>query len=460
MIAGIIFPFKCLITMLSIFPGGYHIPKHQQTHQTKEPKSTFQKQALHAMQMPTSHPAAITRRDRINLKSLTQDDVLQLQRTIGNRAVGRLLTEIGLIPSKAKQIRPVQMKTMSEEEKEPLQGKFAKPLQQQEMSEEEESLQVKFENEPKQATCPSYSTFPTQREKENHTGMPDYLKASVENLSGIDMSDVSVYYNSDKPAAVGALAYTQRTDIHIAPGQEKHLPHEAWHVVQQAQGRVQPTLQLEDIFVNDDIGLETEADIMGQKSMQFFKTPQSIVNMRMSGNTKLIQRLTIAYTGEDLGVPPLPVAFPMQVIHQIIYQRAQIPGTVLALVAGHADNEPGHIMNKHYIPHMRIIDNLINMLQGQPRTAIVAQVNGILVALGIAPPPGLFPLTFRAQFDAWLNEAFVSIADNHNIIFRGPSGGDHNGTTLDVPGGGVNSAAQILRMAPFLANYRAQGLWL
>lgn len=35
--------------------------------------------------------------------------------------------------------------------------------------------------------------------------------------------------------------YSQGTDIHIGPGQEKHLPHEAWHVVQQKQGRVKPT---------------------------------------------------------------------------------------------------------------------------------------------------------------------------------------------------------------------------
>jgi hypothetical protein len=27
------------------------------------------------------------------------------------------------------------------------------------------------------------------------------------------------------------------------PGQEQHLPHEAWHVVQQKQGRVKPTGQ-------------------------------------------------------------------------------------------------------------------------------------------------------------------------------------------------------------------------
>lgn len=80
------------------------------------------------------------------------------------------------------------------------------------------------------------------------------------------MSDVRVHYNSSKPADVGALAYTQGTNIHVAPGQERHLPHEAWHVVQQAQGRVKPTMQLKyGVPVNDDEGLEHEADVMGAK---------------------------------------------------------------------------------------------------------------------------------------------------------------------------------------------------
>jgi hypothetical protein len=99
----------------------------------------------------------------------------------------------------------------------------------------------------------------------NRTGLPDNLKTGVENLSGYSMDDVRVHYNSPKPAQLQALAYTQGTDIHVAPGQEKHLPHEAWHVVQQMQGRVQPTVQLQGVNVNDDEGLEKEADVMGGK---------------------------------------------------------------------------------------------------------------------------------------------------------------------------------------------------
>jgi hypothetical protein len=79
----------------------------------------------------------------------------------------------------------------------------------------------------------------------NKTGLPDNLKSGIENLSGYSMDDVKVHYNSSKPAALNALAYSQGTDIHLAPGGEHRLAHEAWHVVQQKQGRVQPTMQMD-----------------------------------------------------------------------------------------------------------------------------------------------------------------------------------------------------------------------
>ncbi len=128
-----------------------------------------------------------------------------------------------------------------------LESAFGAPVQRGVMLEEEE-LQMKAD--------PS----------ENRTGLPDRLKAGVENLSGVDMSDVQVHYNSPKPAQLNALAYTQGANIHVAPGQERHLPHEAWHAVQQKQGRVQPTMQVKGTAVNDDTRLEKEADAMGAKA--------------------------------------------------------------------------------------------------------------------------------------------------------------------------------------------------
>jgi|GEM_PF-6435008 len=114
--------------------------------------------------------------------------------------------------------------------------------------------------------------FSVQR-KENKTGMPDELKSGIENLSGMDMSDVNVHYNSAKPKQLQAHAYAQGTDIHVATGQERHLPHEAWHVVQQKQGRVKPTRQMKGkVNVNDDHGLEKEADAMGTRALSVSPT--------------------------------------------------------------------------------------------------------------------------------------------------------------------------------------------
>ena len=102
----------------------------------------------------------------------------------------------------------------------------------------------------------------------NRTGLPDRLKAAVETLSGHSLDRVKVHYNSAQPARVDAMAYAHGIDIHVAPGQERHLPHEAWHVVQQAQGRVKPTMQMKDgVPVNDDEGLEREADVMGARAL-------------------------------------------------------------------------------------------------------------------------------------------------------------------------------------------------
>lgn len=171
-----------------------------------------------------------------------------------------------------KAVMPLQKKSgdapVQAQEDELLQGRFVTQL---ENGLEEEEVPKQFvlqkatlpEEEP-----PVMGKFTTQL-KQNNTGMPDQLKSGVEQLSGMSMSDVKVHYNSSQPAQLNALAYAQGTDIHVAPGQEKHLPHEAWHVAQQKQGRVQATTQMKTgTPVNDDPGLEREADVMGAQAMQ------------------------------------------------------------------------------------------------------------------------------------------------------------------------------------------------
>lgn len=97
-------------------------------------------------------------------------------------------------------------------------------------------------------------------EKRNNTGIPDNMKKRFETFSKISFDDVRVHYNSEKPARLNALAYTQGTQVYIAPGQDKHLPHELGHVVQQKQGRVKPTGRINGLPVNEDRTLEREAD--------------------------------------------------------------------------------------------------------------------------------------------------------------------------------------------------------
>lgn len=111
------------------------------------------------------------------------------------------------------------------------------------------------------------------------TGLPDGLKAGIESLSGMSMDHVKVHYGSSKPAQLDAHAYAQGGEIHVAPGQEQQLPHEAWHVVQQAQGRVKPTASAAP--VNDDPALEAEADVMGARAAQ--RTPRPNEGSATSG---------------------------------------------------------------------------------------------------------------------------------------------------------------------------------
>ena len=159
-----------------------------------------------------------------------------------------------------------------EDEDEMLQGKFENPVQREE--DEAELLQGKFE-QPAQRLGDEeddelmQGKFETPEQKRNETGMSDNLKAGIEDLSGFAMDDVRVHYNSPEPATVQALAYTQGTDIYVAPGQEQHLPHEASHVAQQMAGRVEPTTEVSGLPVNDCIELEHEADVMGARANNY-----------------------------------------------------------------------------------------------------------------------------------------------------------------------------------------------
>ncbi len=148
-------------------------------------------------------------------------------------------------------------------------------------------LQAAIDNSPRQVARGRQAEVLAPRR--NTTGLPDNLKAGVENLSGYSLDDVQVHYNSAQPAQLQAHAYAQGTDIHVAPGQEQHLPHEAWHVVQQKQGRVKATRQLQAVSINDDTRLEREADVMGKRARQLV-APMAAPLRNAAPNAPLVQR--------------------------------------------------------------------------------------------------------------------------------------------------------------------------
>ena len=151
----------------------------------------------------------------------------------------------------------------------------------------------------------------------NKTSLPSQLKNGIEKLSGYSMDDVTVHCNSEKPAQLQAHAFTQGTDIHVAPNQEKHLPHEAWHVVQQMQGRVQARMEAGGLRINDDVSLEREADVMGAQAMQSERHVSEAVEKSASQISEPLQRIK----KELHVVSGSPYEKPIQFVRSLIVKR-------------------------------------------------------------------------------------------------------------------------------------------
>lgn len=167
-----------------------------------------------------------------------------------------------------------------------------------------QSMQLKALQETANMRPQTKSSEDFQQQNENTSGLPNRLKAGIEHLSGISMDDVTVHYNSDQPAKLQAHAYAKGTDIYLGPGQEKHLPHEAWHVVQQKQKKVQPTMQMKaagpsnQVKVNDDAALEKDADVMGAKAMEVANAAEGLENAPLKSapiQNPVAQRLALQY---------------------------------------------------------------------------------------------------------------------------------------------------------------------
>lgn len=132
-----------------------------------------------------------------------------------------------------------------------------------------------------------------QQSEENSTGLPDGLKTNLESTSGMSLDHVKVHYNSSKPAELQAHAYAKLPNIYIAPGQEKYLPEEAGHLVQQMQGRVKPTKEVNGTPVNDNASLEKEAVKEGQNASGGVQKDKGKDLVQKKGQQGVVQRAKI-----------------------------------------------------------------------------------------------------------------------------------------------------------------------
>lgn len=153
---------------------------------------------------------------------------------------------------------PMQM----QEDEEKIQEKEA-PTQM--MEDKEEEIQAKKGQHPDSSAGKTTNSF---------ANLNMSLQAKMQNSFSTSFQDVDIHQNDASATRMGALAYTQGNNVHFAPGQfnpntqggQELLGHELTHVVQQREGRVQPTKQGKGKAVNDSPTLENEADNIGNKA--------------------------------------------------------------------------------------------------------------------------------------------------------------------------------------------------
>lgn len=145
-----------------------------------------------------------------------------------------------------------------------------------------------------------YAGADPQRASTSGAPMPAAVQAKMESAFGADLSAVRIH-EGPQAQAMGALAYTQGTDIHFAPGQyapgsqrgQELLGHELTHVIQQAQGRVSTPTQAKGGVINDDPSLEREADELGARAARGEQASGSLLPMRATAPAQSIQRVKV-----------------------------------------------------------------------------------------------------------------------------------------------------------------------
>ncbi len=160
---------------------------------------------------------------------------------------------------------------------------------------------------------------PFQLKSSSQSGMPSDTLSHMSSSFGKDFSDVNIHQGSQSAVDAGALAYTQGNNIHFAPGQydpssqsgQELLGHELTHVVQQREGRVQANNEVNGMPLNDDKGLEQEADQIGAQVAQRQKISNNSENLVQSNSlSNIVQRHPGHSTAPGSPAPPTTATTP------------------------------------------------------------------------------------------------------------------------------------------------------
>ncbi|TRX59499.1 DUF4157 domain-containing protein [Fulvivirga sp. M361] len=120
--------------------------------------------------------------------------------------------------------------------------------------------------------------------------LPHVIQKKMEESFNTDFSSVKIKTNSAQAKSFGALAFAQGENVHFAPGQfnpesskgQELIGHEFAHVVQQRQGRVQAGQS----NINDDPGLEKEADTAGVRAARGEPSAIGSIEQQATANSK------------------------------------------------------------------------------------------------------------------------------------------------------------------------------
>jgi hypothetical protein len=240
------------------------------------------------------------------------ENVLQLQRTLGNQAVQGFFTS-GALQAKLKIGQPndkyeQEADRVAEQVIRRPETRIAKEanrdanppgytatghcpecedkLQRQIADEDQEEEQLLQAREVPGRTLEVPRSVESYLNSSGGDGQPlsESNRALMEPRFGSDFSGVRVHNDEQAVGAVrelNAQAFTRGEHIYFGAGYyqpdmplgQRLLTHELTHVVQQRQGRVKPTVQAQGVAINDDAELELEADAMGAKALQMKRAP-------------------------------------------------------------------------------------------------------------------------------------------------------------------------------------------